>query len=744
MKDSSNLIPNTTFGALKQKFLYLDREFPEDDENFKCSNAKVLFVNEYKTKKGELKYGHFINPNGDEIFIVDRNNINQLINYFTVLKLIKSSKILNKIEGINNELQECIKAVKKEIPAIKTTEDLFVYYINNKSKFSNIMFNNPEPTNVRAYLNEICGNILDLPSRKIYNNVTINNISNNLVWNKKITIGSISIEQFFKYLDSTTIKQLQDIIGNDYIEKFKSGEINPDKLKILFGKDGKPLQLLTEYILSKDLSFTMAYNKVEKDRIYFKRIFPTLESQFNIGFEELQKYKEPVYYNGKYILEADNYFYVTNYYTTESQFTKRFSSLEDAKDYIDNNEDQPILKNSFIDFHKKDYDADGNILTDDSAGTIIQTKDNTIAKGTLITLLDYDVPNIPIDQISKYDRPFLSKNFQYEDEDHPVATMNDFYDYIENVLGFNSKINFKDYNFIKQNINTPEKVVLFITQLNNPSYKQGFNRENAADIKQLAREIGKLDKNNKRYYLIDKSSKSQVQVIRISNDSKADYRADYKAPVMQLWQAASKVLGQKLGFKLQILTEPEEGKENAKAYIKEDTIYINLQKASSTDLLHEYAHIFLGYLKNTNRDTYLQLINLVWKLGKKDATKYYISANYADSSLEDKMEEYFVEKFGQFILGKTDGTFDDVFNGELVSNSTNIFTQKDITVKELYGSTIEEVFTQLSSDIGTFLRNKKTLMDGEYKELFKTTRQKSEWVRQQIHDKKLIEYDCKM
>jgi len=41
--------------------------------------------------------------------------------------------------------------------------------------------------------------------------------------------------------------------------------------------------------------------------------------------------------------------------------------------------------------------------------------------------------------------------------------MNDFYDYIENVLGFNSKINFKDYNFIKQNINTPEKVVLFIT-----------------------------------------------------------------------------------------------------------------------------------------------------------------------------------------------------------------------------------------------------------------------------------------
>ena len=33
-------------------------------------------------------------------------------------------------------------------------------------------------------------------------------------------------------------------------------------------------------------------------------------------------------------------------------------------------------------------------------------------------------------------------------------------------------------------------------------------------------------------------------------------------------------------------------------------------------------------------------------------------------------------------------------------------------------------------------------MSSEYKNLFTVSRQKSEWIRQQIKDGKLIEYDC--
>jgi hypothetical protein len=44
-------------------------------------NKKVLFVDSYKTEKGELKYGMFLNKNGEEIFIIDRYNLDSVAKY---------------------------------------------------------------------------------------------------------------------------------------------------------------------------------------------------------------------------------------------------------------------------------------------------------------------------------------------------------------------------------------------------------------------------------------------------------------------------------------------------------------------------------------------------------------------------------------------------------------------------------------------------------------------------------------
>ena len=108
------------------------------------------------------------------------------------------------------------------------------------------------------------------------------------------------------------------------------------------------------------------------------------------------------------------------------------------------------------------------------------------------------------------------------------------------------------------------------------------------------------------------------------------------------------------------------------------------------------------------------------------------------------MEEYFVEKFGQYITGKSiDNDFEFIFNSEIIEETKNIFTDQDIDIKELYGSSIEEVFLHFSSDISAYFDTHKTLMDSDFKELFKVNRQKSEWIRQQLNEGKLIEYDCK-
>ena len=195
---------------------------------------------------------------------------------------------------------------------------------------------------------------------------------------------------------------------------------------------------------------------------------------------------------------------------------------------------------------------------------------------------------------------------------------------------------------------------------------------------------------------------------------------------------------------MQILTEPEEGKENKKAYIKGNTVYINLQNANSQDLFHEYIHVLMAYLKNNPeyRNRYVELINTIWSLGENDLRREEIENSYSDYSMEDKMEEYFVDQFGKWIKNNANQNFSNIFSSsDIIKEGSSLFSSKT-PVTELYGSTVEQVFTKLNSDVAQFFKDNKPLMSSEYKNLFTVSRQKSEWIRQQIKDKKLIEYDC--
>jgi len=53
----------------------------------------------------------------------------------------------------------------------------------------------------------------------------------------------------------------------------------------------------------------------------------------------------------------------------------------------------------------------------------------------------------------------------------------------------------------------------------------------------------------------------------------------------------------------------------------------------------------MAYLKNNPeyRDRYVELINTIWSLGENDLRREEIENSYSDYSMEDKMEEYFVD-----------------------------------------------------------------------------------------------------
>lgn len=747
---SSHIIPNTTIGALKNRFP--DISFPEDVPGFDVSNMKVLFVSSYRTVKGELKYGLFKNPNGENVFIIDQYHISQVAAYLTTMKAIESENVLSRISpDVEEDLSKIIKVVEKKYPEIKSTKDLLVNFLQNKNKYSKLVFtdSNKNTISIYAYLSGLVSDIFGISSRRAYTDPTINNINQSLAWNKTFTRASISLELLYKFIPNDLRDTIKKVVGEKNqlsFEKFKEyfgdKKITKAQLETIFKgvRGNSPYEILVNSLLSREPEFAMLFDTIEKDRVYFKSYFPTLETQFGIGFDELLKYEEPYYYNGRYILKkeiSDGVFeyYVTRHYTTPIQRAVRFNTLSEAQTYIVNNENEIIPKNSLIEFHKKEQDDKGKLILNENPVIEIETPQE-YEVGTLITLLDYDVPNIPFDRLTPLEQILTSK--------YGKSTIDDFYEYLDKELSINEEQG--SFNNIVSKINTPEKIALFVLSVNEAKSKIKSKKKLNDDkwIIKIADDIDKVneDPTKRRYYYVEKSNGRKTVLIRVKSGGITEYRKSPKTPVIQLWNAASKVMKSKLGIDVELVLPEnmEKGKEDKKAYIKGDKIFINVQNARSQDLFHEYVHVIMAYLKNGKyREQYLNLLQLVWDKGNKLRRHQIINA-YSDYSMEDKMEEFFVDQFGAWINRNANESLSNIFTEDpSLREAKNIFSDKK-TMQELFGSTIEQVFTIINSDIAIFLKRNKPLMENEFPK-FKISRQKTEWIRQQIHDKK-IEEDC--
>ena len=81
-----------------------------------------------------------------------------------------------------------------------------------------------------------------------------------------------------------------------------------------------------------------------------------------------------------------------------------------------------------------------------------------IKPANIITVLDYKVPDFKLSEIPEEMIPFLSNNKQ-------TYTVNDFVKFVKNNLGTYLSSSFyttEEENSIIKNINTPEKIFLFI------------------------------------------------------------------------------------------------------------------------------------------------------------------------------------------------------------------------------------------------------------------------------------------
>ena len=344
-------------------------------------------------------------------------------------------------------------------------------------------------------------------------------------------------------------------------------------------------------------------------------------------------------------------------------------------------------------------------------------------------------------------------------------TMSDFKKFVEETLetylpetAFYTGDNKKT---ILDNIDTPEKVFLFISQLNNPNYitdentkeKRRIDLSSKQEIINLAEEIGSI--NTYRYYYVKEYNKKVLKLLPFKEKLIPEYRQDRDYPIKNILTAAQKVISPKLGnVKLNILNSEEIAQKiegdydiTAKAFIKDGEIYVNSDLADQEDLFHEYVHILLGYLKfnEDTKDLYRKLLKDVWNFKKEDFDRDKVKDAYYDYSLLDQMEEYFAIKFGKWIKNNTKSDFSEVFNNNILKEGTKLLfdpNNKSKSIKDIYGKKMSDVWLNFNSEIALYLKENKTLDEGEYANLFTLQRKKTQWIRQQIHDKNLVEYDC--
>lgn len=660
-------------------------------------------------------------------------------------------------------------------------KSLLITFVQNKNGFKNITYEKDgESYGVYSFLDKLSSQILGVSQkRKHYEDSQIESLSNSGKWDEdfetktyqKSFILEISDSKFKQKLD-TLLEEIneENEAKNKEIRKRNKGKDKEEKEKTikletgisllnkpiskassefeqLFGKElidsyedksTTGWNILISKMLSKDKGLALLYNSESDKTLVLKKYFISMESAFGVGFEELQKLPNPEYYNQYYIQEKkfkdeSSEFYVTKYYTTHTQYASKFASLEDAKRYIDS-ADPEIVENSYKQFH---------INTSDDYNNMTIRLEHRVNPGNIITVLDYKVPSYDLSEIPEAMVPFLSNN-------RKTYKMKNFRDFVEsNLLYFSTD----QQNTIINYINTPEKVFLFISELNNKNFDR-FDRQQVLD---LAQKIGTLKK-YKHYFVKRYDNKKRIAyLIPVPEKTLPEYRRDNRYPIRSVIDAANQVLAPRLGnVKMNIITNEEaqklsgatERKLTAKAFIMNGEIYINKDLANPYDLFHEYSHILLAYLKNNKdeniRNIYYKLLEEVWELGEEDTSRQNIIDNYSDYARIDQMEEYFALKFGRWINDNAGTKYDKIFNDEvLTSQSTKLFDPNNYTksIKELFGSNLETVLLNFNSEISYFLKQNPTLAD-DYKDLFTLSRRKTDWIRQQINEGKLIQKKC--
>ena len=236
----------------------------------------------------------------------------------------------------------------------------------------------------------------------------------------------------------------------------------------------------------------------------------------------------------------------------------------------------------------------------------------------------------------------------------------------------------KDGISIENILTTPEKIETFLALqdklADKERYKELYNRntpridtpekiEYSTNLAKAALDV--IQNAKEAIYEIVSKNGTKYGVERISKESIPVYTkktASFKQELVVI----SEYLQNNFGVKTNLLTAREISDQfksvipnvnRANAFIYNNEIYINVDRASTADALHEYAHIVMGTIKQSKPDLYYGLLD---KIEEHPLYSLKLQAYKGDKRARtDLNEEIFVDIFGEYCARRMNPWFND-------------------------------------------------------------------------------------
>lgn len=754
ISSNQGLIPNVNFKYIQDT--YPDIDFPSID-------VPILLLDNLDMNSKFPVSGRVLNKEGREIFVVkgDQKSITQLSDYLKIREKVKDKKHPF-MEGLDEELLKDLQAVfdKLKDDTIKSIEDLMLQFLNNKSevrKKADIMVNGRSAYTI---LNLVGNAIKGLPGKTQYKNPLLNEFNQRL---KGRADGSVTIDiaeiskvfmelyphivknqKAFKELFTKRTSEIVEELGkiskptteeaifiNAFIKKAQEYiDANPDSELDRFGMSTF-FDTINSFVEDEETPLSLRVLTMSKDRIILESKFPTFKSLYGFNYDTVASFTEEEERKGWHIYsqtkEVGNttktYYYATPYHINENLQAQRFSSIEQAQEYIDNKAlGERLRKDGLSDLK---FTRTGGVINPKTGRTFESRK--YIPQGTVITSI-----NIPIDFRNMNEQEYLLLD----------GTLQEFYDYI-NSLDISSSTKSK----IQAEIDTAEKAMLFLSEINrvmNATDELGqkiYPRNNDTQFIQVIEQIKAAPVDyiyvNSIYKTADNTYR--VHYIPTTDTVVTTHRKQPRTPVIQLLNSIAKVMEDKFGVKVHVVNTEElikmgiEDLNLTKAFIRNGEIYINSSIADGRDAFHEYGHLFLGALKSNPqyRDNYMAFIQKVVSTSKGAKLLQRKKVLYPDVNAYDLAEEVVADLYGEFMENNLPYELSSMFvnNKDLDEVQGTIFSKdKSQKIADFDGS-LESIWKKFNADVAWMLKdNMGFIKEGS----LQVQRQKATWINKLI------------